>query len=1006
VSQFDTANTNSTGGPLSSNEINPAGRPPAVVARNHATVTVSDTVTGNALITRGVANSIGASAIGATAGASIAQSDLGNAGGMDLTTLPTNAITVGNIRARNTGAVGSTTAISGSATIANGVENAIVNQATGASAGASIASLFDRANTTSGGSTTISTNSVTAGNVTAVNRGAVTATESSGKSAGTSALISFAGSGLADTANTIGVSAVGASAGSSINQVSADPAAVDLTLLPSNTISTGNISATNRAAGTVTATLTTGDATIGSGTLGGVANSITAVGIGAAATASITSRFDTITAGFGSTVPSTNSINPTGTPPTLTATNHAAVTVADTISGDALINAGVGNTIGASGVGATAGASIVQSADNEASGISATTLPINSIRTGAISATNDGVVDVSSTPFSVSGTATISAGMANSIAAQGVGAAAGASISSVFDNLQIAPTGAFAPVPSRSSNTVTTGSLTATNNNTVTVTATIGGDSLISAGVGNSIGASAVGASAGSSITQSASNSPAFAGLYDNLNLLPTNTITTGNILATNNSAVTTTFTESGNATIGAGIGNSIMGQGVGAAASADISSRFDTVATNPASLPGTSSNSINPTGTPPTITADNAATVTVTASIGTDALISAGVANNIGGSGIGGAASASISQSVSNNQSVAGGFDLTTLPTNSVTVGLVLGGTSGSVGVTTTITGNATITNGVSNSISGQAVGSLADASITSRVDNVQTVTPTTVTPSSNTITAGDIVSFGFAPTVTSTVNIGTKGSAFAVITDGVANFVGSSAIGASAGAGISQSVSNSVGAGGNDLTTLPTNTVTVASLTSDNTATVTSSLTVTGNSTTIGAGVNNSIASQAVGAGSAASISSLFDNVVTTTPSPITPSTNQVTVTGPVTAVNSGSVTSTTDLGKSAANLVSITGGVANSIGSSAVGASAEASITQVAYSSTGMTLGTLPSNTLTTGALTATNTGPITATLSIGSGSASITGGMNNSITAQSIGASAGGSISQHIANVNTK
>jgi hypothetical protein len=1013
-SQFDNIGTSTSGTP-SSNLIDlkiATGGRNDIDANNSGTVTINKmTVGGSALISDGVSNVIGASAIGASAGAGISQSASDSNTNMDLTSLPLNKIRAGDISAINNAnaTVDISThpvAITGNATINNGMGNSIGAQAAGASANASISSQFDLVNTTVGSTTTVSTNKVNVRTIDAENSAIV----KSAVTIGGNALIGGGGSGLANTGNSIGASAVGAAAGANINQAVSGPASFALNELPDNRIRSRDITATNNAAGAVTATLSQTNATIGSGNgLDGVANSITAQAVGASASASISSRFDTVTSAFDPGAATSRNVI-TGTPD-ITATNNAPVTAGDTVNGSALISAGVGNTIGASAVGATASAGISQSVYNDTSIDFGNTLPDNTVRVGDISATNTGAVGAI---LGIVGTATIGTGtgidgVGNSIVDQAIGASAVASISSVFENGQLGPTTGFSPVAGQSTNKILAGTLEATNSGTVGALGIIAGVSTIDGGVGNSIAVSATGAGAGAGISQSVSNS---AGT-DNLQELPVNIVTTQGITATNNAGATVdAFLVDASAThIVGGVGNSIAGQAVGASASAILSSRFDTVATNPTNAAGTlSSNTITTTGN---IFALNNAEVMSNVSIAS-ATIDKGVANTIGASAVGASAGAGINQVVS-NALASSPFDLTVLPNNTVNTGNIIAINTGEVDVAHntalstsipfTVTGNATITNGMSNSISGQAIGASASASISSRFDGVNTVAKGKAFdgPTANSVTTGFIAAVNTAP-VTATVSLGTTGANSATITDGVSNSIGAVAVGASASAGISQSVSNSVGQ--MDVERLPSNTLGTSFIGALNIAPVNATLTSTGNTTSIPTGMGNSISSQAVGASSGASISSQFASIATTSGN--LKSSNTVT-TGFIGSLNTATVKSTANLGSAGTNLVSIGGGVGNSIGASAIGASSQSSITQTAYNSTGtgMALGTLPSNTITSGAVFALNGGSTTAALNLaGNSTVSINGGMNNSISAQAIGASAGVSIQQHFNSVNTK
>ena len=280
------------------------------------------------------------------------------------------------------------------------------------------------------------------------------------------------------------------------------------------------------------------------------------------------------------------------------------------------------------------------------------------------------------------------------------------------------------------------------------------------------------------------------------------------------------------------------------------------------------------------------------------------------------------------------------------------------------------------------------------------------------NRVSVGTITA-GNSGAVNGTLTAGT-----ALIQDGVGNSIVASAVGASAGAGITQSASSST----MNLTGLSSNTVTSGSIyaggllpNTSNTGPVTASLTVNGTTTQILDGVANSIAAQASGASASASISSRFYDVTATTVA-ATPL-NHVTVTGDITAKNAATIQSIASIGNVNNNTtVSINGsgaqGVGNLIGATAVGASSLASINQtVSWNGGGGTtaLASLPQNTVsvnTTGTgISSVNTGAISASftqLGATASTTSITGGVGNSISAQAIGSLSGASITQVVHN----
>ena len=379
-------------------------------------------------------------------------------------------------------------------------------------------------------------------------------------------------------------------------------------------------------------------------------------------------------------------------------------------------------------------------------------------------------------------------------------------------------------------------------------------------------------------------------------------------------------------------------------------------------------------------------------------------MSSTIGATGIGASGVASIDQSVSN--AGAPGLDLSLIPDNTVHVnGSVTGRNTATVDSHFTSVG-ASIANGIANSITSTAIGASAAAGISSRFENV--VTGNNTAGGDNKVTVDKNLFAKNTAAVTANGAGADKITASAAISDGVSNSITAVAIGATASASITQSVSNSSAF---NPTQLPDNTVKVNNITARNTANIAATQTIVGSSglsAAIGAGVENTIGSQAVGASAGAAISSQFLNVSTGSTGG---QSNKVSA-NQVVAHNTGKVTADTELGKGAnVNTTTISGGVANSITASAIGASALASINQTAsFGTTGaMNVSTMPSNTVTIAKnITSTNgnNAPVTATLNImgqPTSTTSITSGVGNSITAQAIGSLAGATITQHINNV---
>ena len=943
----------------------------------------------------GIGNSIGATASGANAAASIVQSFDTNTG-IDLTTLSPNQLKAGTITATNTaGSVNASLNPGQEALIGGGIGNSIAAQAGGALAGAQITSHMLDTTMAAPGTPHIATSTIKTGDIAATNRAAVTAIFGLGDPL---VVVPIPGSNATidnGNGNTIAATASGAFANASINQ------ATDFTLvggfngfIPTavygNSVTTGSLTAVNDKGGEVTASL-------------------------------------------GVLAPSITSLIP--------------------LNG-ATIGNGVDNTIAAQASGAGAGGSIVQRFDNidsvTAGGFAPGFGASNSVTTGAISALNLGSVSANAAvalPL-------IYAGTGNMIGATAVGASTGLGITQAISNSLIVSS----PTENNSATLNAAGGMTALNLGAA-IEATLNeyGVTTIGNGAGNGIGATAIGASTGATIGQSLLSS------QTDMTSLGSNTVIVKDtgigyaMLATNDagSPVTATFQTnsfSGPATItiSDGVANSISAQAVGAAVNASITSRLDNsnaLSVVAGSLPV---NSVDTTaGRATGLLAVNNGTVTALFGPGLggptgDLQIVTGVANNIGASAAGAAASAGINQSVSFD-SPSGGVFGTNVATpglfiNTVKTGDIAAANTGNVTSTLTSPGNATIgpapfspnqVSGVGNSIAAQSVGASADASISSRFYNITTnAAAPGQTPTTNTIKSGDVAAIN-SGIITATAIIGSTGPsappANASIYNGIGNFIGASATGASAGVGITQSVSQAAQALSFDTTLLPANSITAGAVAAINSGSVNATLTVANGITQIGpagapgsfsqGNVGNSISAQAVGASASASITTqVFNSLIpqsTTLPASLATNTLKV---ASLSSSNSGPVTATASFSNNSGigQAVSINGGVGNNIGASATGASSMASINQiVSTSSTTMTppassvssLNTLTANTIHVGSITAVNTGNITATLvSTGGGlSPSISGGVGNSISANAVGASAGISITQSMANV---
>ena len=1032
----------------------------------------------------GISNNIGANANGAAAAASILQSFDTNPA-VNFNTLASNQVKAGNVTATNAlGSVDASLSPGQFAAIGGGIANSISAQAGGASASASISSRI--LDTTSGaGSPVIATNTVKTGDIAATSRGSVTATYGNPQAlvSDSTALI-FNGSG-----NAIGAIASGASANAGISELIAFSTLASLPGGPSlvlngvygNSVTVGSLTALYGKDGTVTATLGTPNqvnpqqpipvfgATIGNG----IGNSIAAQAYGANAGGAINQRFDNVTtssAGLPLALAASNSV----TTDAISAVNRGNITANAAIApgsalgsptaAAALISTGIANSIGATASGASAGLGITQAISNS------TLLPSGPVdntakATGTISAVNHG--DIQASAFVLSGgtptfaAALISGGIGNWIGATAFGASASLGVTQSISNSTLINAG----LNDNTAKLNAEGGLTARDGKGATVSAALldNGATSIANGAGNNIGASAVGASTGATVSQSL-----FGTVTDGTSLGSNTVIVkdTGSgqamVARTNaNSSVTASFgtftaPASGAATISDGLANSISAQAAGATVNAGITTRFDNsnviVAGAAPTLPV---NSVDTTaGSATGLLAHNNGAVTASFLFSQpgDLTITSGVANNIGASAVGASASAGISQSVSYE-----GFITTTppggpvvidrniatlsLPVNSVKTGDITAKNDGVVTSTLLTPGNATIgtspalqpggPGAIGSSIAAQSMGASAQASISSRFYNA-TSEPSAgglTTPATNTVKSGDLTATS-SNAITANATIGAPvptGLANASIFGGVGNFIGAMAAGASAGAGITQSVSALLPQAQFDLTQLPSNFVTAGKVSATNNSTVNATLTVTGGISQIGpsgapisfsaGNVGNSISAQASGASAAASISTQVFNttIPQSTTVPVITAANKVQVAS-LSSVNNAPVTATASFNGSIGSfgpIASINGGVGNAIGASATGASSAAGINQIVSTASTVPVGgsgisslnTLAANTINVGSITAVNNSNITATLSTTGGGfngANIVGGVGNSITANAVGAFAGASISQSIAN----
>jgi hypothetical protein len=951
------------------------------------------TVTGG-----GIGNSVGPSATGAVASAGIVQSFDSNTA-IDLTSLAPNLVIAGPITATNGGSyidpgtnasVAATVAAvmfpNGLVLIGDGIGNSISARAGGATASVFISSsMLDNVQAAGGPA---ATNTVLTDVISATNSALVTARE------GSPAL--QPGTIENGSGNSIGATASGAFAGAGVNQ------SIDFTVAPpniafnatpaqvyANSITTGAISAFNGKTGAVSAIL------------GGPGLLVTS-------------------------------------PPVPVSTQT--------------ITSGVGNSIMAQAVGAGASAGITQRFANVNAtpiGIGAPFAATNSVTTDAISATNRGNVSAFASTYPAGmdpNAALISAGIGNSIGSSSVGASASLGITESVNGGQMV---LGSPVDNAAT---ANGSLTARNGGTAAITATYltGGPNQIANGSGNSIGASAAGAVSNVFINQS------IFGTITDSNSIGANTVTVQDPVPGRAIAAYTGRTTSvqasyvpvvpGPTSILDGVGNTISASAVGASVGASISSRYDnTTVVEPGLGALVPVNLIDTTkGEAANLYASNRGTVTATVNGTTgDLVIAGGSGNFIGASAVGSSAAVTVTQSVAFEAMTGTGWQaqLENVFVNSATTGAIFARNNGAVSSTLVASANVVIggvfpnnvmtIGGVGNSISAQGVGASASASISSRIYTVDNTAPPTglFGTSFNTVHTGDVTAVnGRAGTVMVSATLGPGG--VTSISNGIGNFIGASASGASAGAGIVQSMSSSeVGV---DFTTtmLPFNSVFAGNVTATNSATRTANNPTGGVNATLSSsasaqiGVNadptfnamnvgNSISANAVGASASATITTqLFNTTLTPGTTPAFSSNSIVALS--LTSTNSGPVTATTMLLPSSGNPVAVIGGgVGNSISANATGASSIVSINQVTSNVMGAnslsnsigTLNTLAANNVLTGPIAATNSGPVTATLGLGSIGAisSIGGGVGNSISANAVGASAGVSIAQSIASV---
>jgi hypothetical protein len=692
----------------------------------------------------------------------------------------------------------------------------------------------------------------------------------------------------------------------------------------------------------------------------GTLNQISLSGVGASGSISLTNIYvndagtanppsgpstnPVITVGGASTTNQILAAN-TGNVTVGTATGTGGAVTPGVIIGSAEISGGAGNGISAAAVGASASLSVT----NGVFGGSQPGGEFN-INTASLLASNEtGSVSL----YGSIQAPVISAGIGNSISVAGVGASASATMTNIVSGTGSVPAQTFDF--GALSLTASNGAFTAAP--VTVVGALLGGSSgEITGGTLNQVSLAAVGASASQSLANY--NLDASASVQR---------ITFADIVASaqNGSAVTLAPSlDSGGVpvvgtlldapTITAGTANSIAATAVGATASQSVTN----VVTGGADPAGTTA--VQFTGAID-LAATNGGAVTV-AGIMSSPNILGGTANSISISAVGASASSSLTNVVQ---------DLGTAPTQTITYSGTLTATAtndAAIGVTGGITGG-TISAGTLNAISVAAVGAAASQSFAS-YNAGSSASAQTFTWASMPITLQATNSAGVTVAASSTGEVLTG----AAITTGISNSISVAGVGASA----SQSVTNVV-----ETSADPAGAVTFGAISATATNNLAGAVTVTGNlaSPSIAGGVSNAVSVSAVGA----SASQSTTNVVSTNTTPNTAfSFGAVNVS----ATNAAPVSLTSNIGTTSGASGSITGGTLNNISLAGVGASSATSATSI---NTGGT-GAVSAQTFNYAgiAATANNSGAVSVTANVYS--ASIGGGIGNSISASAVGASA--------------
>jgi hypothetical protein len=531
--------------------------------------------------------------------------------------------------------------------------------------------------------------------------------------------------------------------------------------------------------------------------------------------------------------------------------------------------------------------------------------------------------------------------------------------------------------------TLEVSSLSVTNASTGTVTnnGTITGGN-ISAGKGNSMGISAAGAAANVSASMSAVASGA-SGL-DSSNVLYVGSATATNAAVVDNTGLID-GTDGGN--ISDGMQNSVNIAGIGARAQVSANNTMVNMGDGDGAIKMDSVNIISISQ----LKADNSGGITNTGDI-SGGNITDGYANNVGISAIGASAAASASADMYANGHMENKDQ--TLG-NTLVMNRIEATNTGNVDNTgATVADGATIdlgniTGGTGNSVGINAVGASANASASaSMYDGHDDQSPVNAI---NIVAASGSDTGVLADNSGAITNTGTIGSGN--ITGGTGNSIGISAVGVSASANATLTTAVETFYGDdpleNTLTIATASGIDTAGVGAGNFGTINNTGTVT--SGNIDGGVRNSVNVSAVGAAASANAS-------------VTQSTGDAyvnnTVTVPVViAYNAGDVTNTGVISNGSSG-GTITAGVGNNIGISAVGASASASAstTDVGTAESPRTV----VNTVTVPTVTASNTGTVTntgtmdvAAIEADTGGSDTDYGVGNSIGISAVGASANAS-----------